>query len=503
MKKFISRFGGIAVLLLFFGCDFMASDGEKAMRDMVEASNDLQETLHTVQDANSAQAVVATLDTKYQRLIDDTKKLIERKNDKALKSTIEELTKQSMEARAKLQAELQRLKQIHGLPNDFWKIIQMRSTDIVTTALEMAMSEQPGLSAAPINSLHELQDLWRKNGYEGVVQVKFENLSSDLSAKAIERLKKTAPDATVIQIAFEDKRSMALGPVKDYKAFLASIDFGNVTFEDEGLRSIHVTVDRTKLGARANSEAEEAQLREKDQQEFRANMEKQIAESQAQAALRMKELEKKERGPDPSDPDYYEKLADLMAGSDHFAKEKAIDALLNATPEQVPSAETRKKIARNFKKIAEGDNHFDKVKAIKGLTIWGGKYSVPILLKMLDEAHRTDQEEIIKALGDLKDPQAADALAARLGDFFTHESAYSALKQMGGGAEDALIAAGPSDNPKICLSAIELLGETGTEKSFPMLREAQTSRNVEVRNAAKAAMKKIVARQNKAKANKS
>jgi HEAT repeat protein len=196
-------------------------------------------------------------------------------------------------------------------------------------------------------------------------------------------------------------------------------------------------------------------------------------------------------------------MADHLVSGDHWKKDKAIEVLLVATPADVPSEETRKKIARGFKKLAENNSPFDKEKAVKGLVIWGGKYSTPILMKMLGDRHGSADKEIIDALGELKDPQAAEVLAGKLGDFFVHESAYNALKEMGEGAEDALIAVGPSNDPKVCVSAITLLGDSGTEKSLPFLRDAQTSRNPDVRNASKTAIKKIIARKNKAKTSKS
>jgi hypothetical protein len=504
MKKFHSQIFVLAMLLFLSGCGFFQSEGEKAMRDMVEAINDLQETLHSIQDVASAQSAVGNLDAKYQRFIDDIDKLSNHLHDKALETTIKDLTQQCLTALEKLNSERERLRKVHGLPCEFWKIVQTRNADVLISFTEMVQKGNPAMGGESLSGVYEVQELWKKCGFENVMFVEVENLPSDLSAKAIERMKKTAPDAKATQINFQDKHILAMGPVKDYKAFLASIDFGNVTFEDEGQRSIHVTVDRTKLGARANSDAEEAQLRMKEAQEESEKSRKEIEQHQAQAAMEMAshamERNMKEEGPDPSDPNYFEKLADMLAGNDHFAQQKAIDLLLDATPSQVEAPETRKKIAKYFKKIAESDDHFNSKKAIKGLVIWGGKYSVPILLKLLDQAHRFDKEDIIRALGELKDPQAAEAVTAYLGEFHSREAAFAALKQMGPAAEDALIAAAPSDNADVCLPCINLLGDVGTDKSLPLLREAQNSKNPDVRGAAKAAMKKIVARKNKAKA---
>jgi hypothetical protein len=507
MKKSFTRFAGIAVLILFAGCDLLTSSGEKAIREVLNASKDLRDTLQSVQDANSAQAAAEVLDAKYARLIASLRDFAKHTQDKVLKSTLDDLTRQLQEVQSQLKAEGERVTKIRGLPLSFWKIAKVRSGEIMEVSLEL-MNTTSGihLPGDAIAAIHELQGLWTTHGYESVIQIELENLPLNLSQKAYDKIQQAAPGAKVLHFSLADKCTVGLGPVQNYKTFLTSLDLGAVTFEDEPQRTIHITVDRRKLGAHGNSDAEESQFR---QQEFEERAKKQREEAAALATLHQLEAEQRRlereqemRGPDRSDPQYFEKLAERMAGSDHFRKTAAIDALLSATPADVPSAETRKLIARNFKKLAESDDHFSKEKAIKGLVIWGGKFSVPILLKMLDGSDRMNQKEIIQALGELGDPQAAEAVAARLGDFFTHETAYNALKQMGAAAEDALIAVGPSNNPKICLAAINLLGDAGTDKSFPFLREAQTSRNVEVRNAAKAAMRKIVARKNKSAASK-
>ena len=66
---------------------------------------------------------------------------------------------------------------------------------------------------------------------------------------------------------------------------------------------------------------------------------------------------------------------------------------------------------------------------------------------------------------------------------------------MGPVAEDALLAVAPSNDPEVCLSAIQLLAEVGTQKSVRPLRSAVQSRNPEVRTAAKAAIQSILRRE--------
>ena len=69
---------------------------------------------------------------------------------------------------------------------------------------------------------------------------------------------------------------------------------------------------------------------------------------------------------------------------------------------------------------------------------------------------------------------------------------------MGGVAKDALIEVAPSEDPRICLAAIGVLGDVGTPKSFKVLRLGVASRNFQVREAAKNAIAKINTREDAA-----
>ena len=102
-----------------------------------------------------------------------------------------------------------------------------------------------------------------------------------------------------------------------------------MTFEDEGQRVIQVTVDRRKLGALGNTDEEERELKWKADQEKR---DREMEEARAKAVSNFPDMSERHSIPNSSDPDYYDKLADIMATGEHFAKQKAIDAPLNATP---------------------------------------------------------------------------------------------------------------------------------------------------------------------------
>lgn len=191
----------------------------------------------------------------------------------------------------------------------------------------------------------------------------------------------------------------------------------------------------------------------------------------------------------------YARLAQALNSDDHFGKSEAAETLLKVRPSDVANADTRKLIARGYKTMAEEGRGFDQEKAIRGLVVWGGKYSVPIIIEMLEKEGRHPSEEYFDALAQLKDPRGAAAIARFLGDFFSHDKAVAALRRMGPSAEDALIAAAPSDNPDASVAAVLLLGEIGGEKSLAVLTKATGARNQQVKQAARDAIKKIRRRQ--------
>jgi hypothetical protein len=191
----------------------------------------------------------------------------------------------------------------------------------------------------------------------------------------------------------------------------------------------------------------------------------------------------------------YARLAQSLNSGDVFEKREAAETLLKVRPSDVANADTRKLIARGYKAMAEDERGFGQENAIRGLVIWGGKHSVPIIIEMMEKEGRHPSEEYFNALARLKDPRGAEAMAKYLGDFFSHDEAVTALRRMGSAAEDALIAAAPSSNPDASAAAVLLLGDVGSDKSLAILTKASSARNPQVKQAARDAIKKIRQRQ--------
>jgi HEAT repeat protein len=191
----------------------------------------------------------------------------------------------------------------------------------------------------------------------------------------------------------------------------------------------------------------------------------------------------------PSDPDYHKKLCDLL--QDPSRADRAIDVLIHVQPEDIQDKNVRQKIARNFRELAlEGRSH-NSEKVIQGLVLYGGKFSIPILIDLLDRAELRAPHAVFDGLAEFQDPKAAEALGRQLGDFFNHDAAVAALRKMGPVAEDVLIKSAPSNDAKVSLAAVKLLGEVGTPRSLNVLGKALKSKNPLIVAAAKQSAKDV------------
>jgi len=464
------------------------------MAELAAGYTAVADGLASVKDPESARAATAQIDNRFTRLcrLMDRMPELARKhaNTKVRKDRLAQVTQGREQAEKRFKGELERVRQIPGLPLEFWQVVRMRSLDLVVSATRVVQSQGAGDPAA-IQFLSDARDFVVKHGHEKVVSVSLQNLPANLSGRALDKLRAAAPGATILHYSNGDLCDVFVGPVNDFRALVAAIDFGQIKFQNEGQRTLEVTVDRLKLGARASTDEEENRLRQADAARQDAEDLRKRAEARAANREKLDPGGGRGRLPDRNDPEYFPKLAEQVLSKSPFERGDAIDALLAAKPDDSVPPEARKQIARNFKDLATDGRGQDREKGIKGMVVWGGKHSVPFLLDLLDEPHSFVAEHVFRALGELKDERAGTRVAAKLGDFFLHQHAVSCLRRMGPAAEPALLQVAPSNDRKKCLAAIQLLGDVGTEKSLATLRTAVQSRNVEVRAAAKLAIQQI------------
>ncbi|MBN1908283.1 MAG: HEAT repeat domain-containing protein [Pirellulales bacterium] len=522
---------GLAFLAVSLCCGCQDSSPAGAELSLASDYNEATNVLENVQDTDSAASAVSGLERSFVRI----QKSRDRKSE-TMPKTIDEETKEHFEAEqkswdagTKLAKEIQRVLKIPDLPQDFYRVVRRMEAQFFSSA--------PGKRGPDARVVRDSVDFKKTlrttlEEYEPreVIVIRLTNLPADYAQKAFDRLGAGAPGASLVHRSYgQNGQQVCLAPVKDYSTLKRAINFGEVTWENPSAGLMNVTVERTKLGAPADSEAEEARKAyEARQEERRKRREARLAQptrhglpprdvhpptrendpvepepSATPPSPRPPHPEPRHAAPerparprelDANGPDYYEELADRLLSDNMAQQRQAISTLLAVQPDKIESPETHKKIARAFRTLAQDSRSSTRRDGIRGLVVWGGEFSTPILLEMFKSSSSVDRKPIYEAFGQLKDPAAVPTVAAQLADRRERLDAAKCLAQIGPAAEDAVLQMAPSSDPLVCVTAIELLGRLGTQKSLPTLRKAMASRNVRVKQAAKTAVDQIRAR---------
>ena len=490
--------------------------------DLNKNVEELLRVLKSVRDPASANAATPQIKEKYEKIHELSKDLIStaKSADRfggVTKESKEKLQDSMMKFGSLIkqtQSEVDRLRTVFGLPREFWTVVRGEMLKISTVWLEVA--ERNG--ASPLGQLvRSMAAMVDEFGANRVAVVDFSGMPGAPLAEFEAKLKsKIGPNAKSIINTVYGESTIVIGPVDDFGKFVASIDMGTVTDKDAGQLLVVVGQQGAPIGAQValdppapatfgepppepGQPASQPSANDIGSRALASATPPEPVDPLVAARLR-DELEQERREesgfPNPADPEYHKKLCDLMVDSKKWTlNDDAIDAILKIPPQDIQDKAVRQQIARNFRELAQkssGGN--DQGKAIRGLATYGGKYSVPVLIEILEDQSLHVPDELFDALASLPDPKGAEAVSQQLGNFFNHRKAVRTLLTMGEVAEDALLKAAPSDNAEVSLAAVQLLGEVGTKKSLPLLAKAGKSKNQEVRAAAKESTKAILDR---------
>lgn len=120
------------------------------------------------------------------------------------------------------------------------------------------------------------------------------------------------------------------------------------------------------------------------------------------------------------------------------------------------------------------------------VTLTAGKDD-PQFLEMLDTAFHSLRKQ--RAGEKSVDPFAPERVAQRLAD--SPDAAATVLRRVGKPAEDAVMPYLKDPNLRVKIAAVGVLGDIGSEKALPAIRELAKDKNKEVRQAARAAWRAI------------
>jgi HEAT repeat protein/DNA-directed RNA polymerase subunit RPC12/RpoP len=160
-------------------------------------------------------------------------------------------------------------------------------------------------------------------------------------------------------------------------------------------------------------------------------------------------------------------LADLN-GIEEARITHAMEWLAKAPVDEKRRSEVAKAIDRHLPGNQRG---FRNTHVWTAVGRWGTADNVVRLTQAL-QGERLGAPEIIKALGNIKEPRAAQALAGRIGNFFDGNDAQLALQNMGELAEPAVIPHLLNPDAKQRVNAARMLAIVGTNASLQPLTNA-------------------------------
>ena len=386
-----------------------------------------------------------------------------------------------------IKSQMERLEGTPGMPTDFFLLT-------AETFLGAAAAGKPELVREWSHGPQMLKD---KFGANRVATVVLHNCPKqyDVFKKMVEKVKQAAGRnrrfhgrGTQVLIRI----TIVIGPITNLEEYAAAMDLGKTTIDKEN-RSIDIEVDLSKVtepvavktppkSPMPPNRPEMGSTKPSDRpSHIRPGRRPQMPQHVPPDVLAKMPPEVRARieanmsgaiaPEDPNDPGGYKKMVKQMLDSSSvFERRDALESLAAVTPEDVPSQEVRIEIARAFQKIAFDTDisPHDRTKAAEALVTWGGKYSVPLLIKLLDETWV--KEAAYKGFAELQDERAIEPVAARFSNFHERREVVACLEAFGPKAEDAVLKLLKTTDSHDIDEVAELLGKIGTKKSLrPLL----------------------------------
>ena len=123
--------------------------------------------------------------------------------------------------------------------------------------------------------------------------------------------------------------------------------------------------------------------------------------------------------------------------------------------------EERKRVAPLLADHVRNSDPARRALAVQALAVWATPEAAKMLRRFIDDADKATRLAVIRSLGELKDTQSIDLIAARMTTPADRVAAVKALKEMGDQAEIAGLKLLESDDMWIRVSAIDVLAKVG------------------------------------------
>jgi hypothetical protein len=308
----------------------------------------------------------------------------------------------------------------------------------------------------------------------GMVRVTVTGVPSEAAAVVIGNKLRTMVDSGkakgVARTGSGDVYHYDAFPVADPQAFADRITFGTVT--EVGGRTITVEagpIDEEELAA------ESARLAEQD-----AGIK--ARQAHAQGAFDI---------PDPEPPAGADALTRLLYGlksSNQLTRKTALRRLSSMAPVE----DRRDEVQEALRPLLDSSDIFLVEEAMRTMVTWRTKETIDSLILLTTDSRQMIRVKAIEALGRTRDPRAAGAIAACLReDSFACEAA---LRQIGEGAEPAVLPLLESADPILRHRACAVLAKIGGQATLDFMKKARPDPDLGVRLEAQRTMSAIAIR---------
>jgi len=139
---------------------------------------------------------------------------------------------------------------------------------------------------------------------------------------------------------------------------------------------------------------------------------------------------------EPDDPDPINRALKKLGSENASFQRNGARELENLEPVE----KRRVEVIQALKKVANSPDLFaPRGEAVKAIVRWGSKDEVPFFLELIDHNDHNVRQAVLVAMGQWKDPRAADPVAQRLVNGQDRPWASKALKEIGPAAEKPVI----------------------------------------------------------------
>ena len=208
-----------------------------------KSSQAMVNLLRPIKDASSATAAIPKIKPTFAEVAAANAAILQMMSDPAKVLSLMSQASNEMEEMSRtkdqMDAELERVDNLKGLPAEFWSVMRVESTRSLRDALA-GIGDGGEMSA----SFQAMMVMYDQFGPQCVVELELRGVETGDKNAAIERLLKLAgPNATVAEVEDPEDSDIALltvAPVDDFDKLAKGIDFGDVVDQEKAKGEIVV-----------------------------------------------------------------------------------------------------------------------------------------------------------------------------------------------------------------------------------------------------------------------